>query len=222
MASRYERLADGLRFVRASELVLLAMVVVGVASLVGMNFAVVIPAFAREVLRVDATGFGLLMAATGIGSLLAALWIATMPEMRVGFIAGGAVIMGLAEVAAAFTHAMPLALAAMFAVGFGAIGMAATANTTIQMRTPDVLRGRVMSVYTVVFVGSTPVGGLLAGAVASAMGVDVALAVGGVACAAVGVIGLAWLGRLRARERLASVGTIATTAATGATDALAG
>ncbi len=215
-------LADGFRFVRSSELVLLAMVVVGVASLVGMNFGVVIPAFARDVLRVDATGFGLLMAATGVGFLLAALWIATLPEMRVGLIAGGAVIMGLAEVAAAFTRTMPLALAAMLAVGFGVIAMAATANTTIQLRTPDVLRGRVMSVYTVVFVGSTPVGGLLSGAIASVMGVAVALAVGGATCVVVGAIGMAWLGRIRARERLASVGTAATTAATGASDAVAG
>ena len=77
-------LADGLRFIRSSQVVLMAMVVVGVASMMGMNFGVVIPALASEVLQVDATGFGLLMAATGVGSLLAALWIATLPDAHLG------------------------------------------------------------------------------------------------------------------------------------------
>jgi MFS family permease len=90
----------------------------------------------------------------------------------------------------------------MLAIGFGAIAMAATANTTIQLLAPDPLRGRVVSVYTVVFVGSTPLGGLLIGAIASAIGVAVALVVGGAACVVVGVAGVLWLRRIRARERL--------------------
>lgn len=213
-------LADGLRFIRSSEVVLLAMVVVGVASMMGMNFGVVVPALASEVLRTDATGFGLLMAATGIGSLLAALWIATLPAARIGLIAGGAIVMGVAEIVAAFANAMPFASVAMLAIGFGAIGMAATANSIIQLRAPDALRGRVMSVYTVVFVGSTPLGGLIIGAIASAVGVAAALIVGGAACVLVGLLGAVWLGRLRTRERV--TGSAAVGAATaGTTDAVA-
>ena len=106
--------------------------------------------------------------------------------------------MGVAEVVAAFAQGMPLALTAMLAIGFGAIGMAATANTTIQLRAPDDLRGRVMSVYTVVFVGSTPLGGLLIGAIASALGVAVALAVGGATCVVVGAVGDVWSSWMRA------------------------
>ena len=212
-------LAEGLRFIRSSQVVLLAMVVVGVASMMGLNLGVVVPALASEVLHVDAAGFGLLMAATGVGSLLAALWIATLPTVHVGLIAGGAIVMGAAEVVAALTNAMPVALLAMLAVGFGAIGMAATANTTVQLRAPDALRGRVMSVYTVVFVGSTPLGGLLIGAIASALGVAMALAVGGASCVAVGAVGYAWLSRIRARERLGPAGA---TTATGTTDVVPG
>ncbi len=205
-------LAEGLRFIRSSQIVLLAMVVVGVASMMGLNLGVVVPALASEVLHVDAAGFGLLMAATGVGSLLAALSIATLPSVHVGLIAGGAILMGVAEIVAALTDAMPVALLAMLALGFGAIGMAATANTTVQLRAPDALRGRVMSVYTVVFVGSTPLGGLLIGAIASASGVAAALAVGGAACVVVGAVGYLWLSRIRAREQLA---TAASTAAAG-------
>ena len=191
------------------------MVVVGVASMMGMNFGVVIPALAGEVLHVDATGFGLLMAATGVGSLLAALWMATLPHARVGLIAGGAILMGAAEVVAAFANGMPLALAAMLAVGFGAIGMAATANTTIQLLAPDALRGRVMSVYTVVFVGSTPLGRpahrrhrLHHGRGRGARGRRRLMR-------RVGRVGVAWLHRIRARERMVSAGTAAATITAG-------
>ncbi len=79
----------------------------------------------------------------------------------------------------------------MVAVGFGAILMSATANTTMQLAVPDGLRGRVMSVYTTIFAGSTPIGGPLMGGFASAFGVAVSLAIGGVMATIVG------LGRLR-------------------------
>ena len=207
-------LAEGLRFVRSSQLVLLSLVVVGVTSMLGMNFRVIVPALADEVLHVDATGFGFLMTATGIGSLLAAISIAVLPREHLGLMAGGAVLLGAAEVVAAFAHGMPLALVAMLAVGFGAIALLATANTAIQLRTPDVLRGRVMSVYTVVFVGSTPIGGLLAGGIASLAGVPMALAAGGAACVIMGVATYACLHRMRVRERSVPGAAMAATSAT--------
>jgi MFS family permease len=85
----------------------------------------------------------------------------------------------------------------MFIVGAGGIGMAVTANTTIQMAVPDQLRGRVMSVYTTVFAGSVPAGGLLMGAIASVWGVPSALMVGAVLSLAVGLGAWVWLRRIR-------------------------
>jgi MFS family permease len=189
-------LAEGIRYVRRTDLVLLATVTVGLVSLFGMNFGVIIPALARDVLHTDATGYGFLMAASGIGSLIAALSIAFSARSRPAMIARGALILGLAEIAAAAIHVFPLALLAMAFVGFGAIGMAATANTVIQLAVPDELRGRVMSVYTTVFVGSSPVGGLLMGWIASRFGVEVSLAIGGIACALLGLIAFWWLRRI--------------------------
>jgi MFS family permease len=190
-------LAEGLQYVRRTPLVLLATIVVGLVSLFGMNFTVIIPALARDVLHSDATGFGFLMAASGVGSLVAALSIAFSGRSTPVLIAGGAVLLGLAEVAAAAIHVFPLALVAMWFVGFGGIAMAATANTTIQLAVPNELRGRVMSVYTTVFVGSTPFGGLLMGGIASRFGVDVSLAAGGIACAVLGMLAFWWLRRIR-------------------------
>lgn len=197
-------LADGLHYVAATDRVLLAVVVLGLVSTFGMNFSVVIPALARDVLHTDAAGYGFLMTASGVGSLVAALGIAFSGRSRMSFIAWGACLLGVAEVAAAIVQVYPLALVAMAFVGLGAIGMAATANTTIQLAVPNELRGRVMSVYTTVFAGSTPVGGLLMGWVASRFGVDVSLAAGGIACVLVGLAGAAWLRRIRARTAAAA------------------
>jgi MFS family permease len=190
-------LAEGLRYVRRTDMVLLATVTVGLAATFGMNFGVTIPALAREVLDTDATGFGFLMAATGIGSLVAALGIAFSGRSRPVIIPVGALLLGVGLVAASLVHVYAFALVTMLLVGFGAIGMAATANTTVQLAVPDELRGRVISVYTTVFVGSTPVGGLIMGAIASSWSVEASLAIAGLGCLVTGMLSLAWLRRIK-------------------------
>ena len=194
-----ETLAEGVRYVWHTPIVLLATVVIGLVSTFGMNFGVIVPALARDVLHTDATGYGFLMAATGVGSLCAALLIAFSGRSRTWVIAGGATLLGIALVLAATIHIYWFALPVMVLIGFGAIGMAATANTTIQLAVPDLLRGRVIAVYTTVFVGSTPFGGLLMGGIASRFGVDVSLVVGGVACVVVGLGAWFWLRRIQGR-----------------------
>jgi MFS family permease len=86
----------------------------------------------------------------------------------------------------------------MFVVGLGGIAMSATANTVIQLAVPDQLRGRVMSVYTTVFAGSTPIGGVLMGWVAAQFGVGESLVVAGIICGAIGAGAWAWLRRIDA------------------------
>src|SRR5204862_1609521 len=101
----------------------------------------------------------------------------------------GAALVGLAMVGLGASRSLPLSLGLMFIAGWGGISMAATANTTIQLAVPDILRGRVVSLYTTVFVGSTPIGGLFSGVIASGFGgAPAALVVGGslAALAAVG------------------------------------
>ena len=174
-----ENLAEGVRYVRETRIVLLAVVVVGLVSTVAMNFNVLIPALARDVLDVGATGYGLLMAASGIGALTAALAIAVIGRPGPRLLVGGALLLGVAEVAVAASRVFSVSIGLMFLAGLGSIAMAATANTLIQLAVPDRLRGRVMSVYTTVFAGSTPIGGLMAGGIASAMGAPAGLLLGG-------------------------------------------
>lgn len=185
-------LAEGLRYVRHTPLVLLAVGVVGLVSTAGMNFGVVIPAFAKDVMGTGAEGYGFLMAASGVGSLLAALTIAFRGRPDPRIIVAGAILLGVLEVALGFTRAMPLALLCMFGIGVGGISMAAMANTTIQLNVPDMLRGRVLAVYATVFAGSTPIGGLAFGVLASAIGSALAVTVGGAVALAVGLGAAVW------------------------------
>jgi MFS family permease len=91
----------------------------------------------------------------------------------------GGGLLGALQVALLVVHAMPIALACLFGVGFGSIAMTATANTSIQLAVPDSLRGRVLSVYTTVFSGSTPVGALFAGTLAAQFGSAMSFGLGG-------------------------------------------
>jgi MFS family permease len=172
-------LGEGLGYVRRTPVVLLAVGLVGVVSTMGMNFNVLMPAMANDVLHVGAEGFGFLMSAMGLGSLVAALVIAYLGRPRISILLAGAFTLGVLEMVFAGLRFFPLALVAVFGAGAGAIAMTATANSAIQLAVPDALRGRVLGVYLTVFAGSTPVGGLLAGWLASSFGTPVALAVGG-------------------------------------------
>ena len=178
-------LAEGVRFVARTPLIALCVFVIGVVSGVAMNFNVIIPILARSVLQIGAPGLGLLMAAIGLGSLSGALAVAALRRPRTVMIVGGAAALGLLSIAAGFISgsgadwAAAVTGIALFGAGFGAIAMAATANASIQTSTPPALRGRVMSVYTTVFAGSTPIGGLGTGAVVSLIGAPGALIVAG-------------------------------------------
>lgn len=186
-----ENLREGLSYVRRTRPVLLSILTVGLVSTFGMNFTVVIPPFVQEVLHGDATIYGFLMAATGVGSVISALAIAFSGRTMPLVIGLGGALLGSALIVLGGTSAFPVALVAMFVAGIGSISMAATANTLVQLTVPDRLRGRVMSVYTTVFAGSTPFGGLLTGAIASGLGAATAIVFGGALSLATGVAAMA-------------------------------
>ena len=184
-------------------MVLLAILAVGLVSTFGMNFQVVIPPLTGGAPR-GATGYGFLMARSASGR-----WSRPVHRVlgaaRLGLIAGGAILLGIASIALGLIeHVLLVARSLMFFAGLGAIAMAATANTTIQLAVPDQLRGRTMSVYTTVFAGSTPIGALLMGWIASQYGVAESIILGGVVCTAIGLTAYAWIRRNRAEEVIAA------------------
>ncbi len=190
-----ENLAEGLSYVRRTGVVLLAVTLIGVVGTLGMNFNVIVPPLSEDVLHVGATGFGFLMAASGLGSLIAALAIAfrgTRPSRMLA----GAALLGVSELVIGLSGSYLGDLGLMFLAGVGAISMMATANTTIQLAVPDALRGRVMAVYTTVFAGTAPIGGLLMGAIASGSGAQIAMFVSGAASIVAVLVGAVWYSRL--------------------------
>ncbi len=188
---------EGVAYARRTPSVALPTIVVGLAATIGMNFQVTIPPFARDVLAGDAAAFGFLMTASGLGSITAALYLATRRHPSAWAIAVGATLLGAGLLLAAALPAYAVAVPALAIAGFGAIWMAANGNTLIQSTVPDALRGRVISVYTTVFAGSTPFGALFAGFIASRWGAVAALTVGGALTVVVGLAAMAWLRRHR-------------------------
>lgn len=194
----FVNLADGLRYVRRTGLVLLAIAIVGVVATAGINFTILIPPLAADVLHVGASGYGFLMAASGLGSLLAALVIA-FGGTRATRMLTGAIVLGVAEILIGGISNYAVDLVLMFVAGAGAISMMATANTVIQLEVPDELRGRVMSVYLTVFAGTNPIGGVAFGAIAANAGAPAAIGIGGAISLVAALVGVVWYRRLPRR-----------------------
>jgi len=190
-----ENLAEGLRYVRHTPIVLLAISVVGLVSLFAINYTVTIPAMANNVLDSGASGYGFLQAAQGVGALAAALAIAVSVRPSLRVLLGGGIVLGLLEMGFAASRLFPLSMLLVFGMGAATIAIGATANTIVQLAVPDRLRGRVMSVYTTVNAGSTPIGGPITGWIASTWSVPIAVGLGGLLAMLTALAGTAYLFR---------------------------
>jgi MFS family permease len=188
MRSIIDQLTEGLRYVRHTPVILLPIALVGIVSTAAFNFQVLMPLVARDLLGGGAETFGFLMAASGVGSLASALTLAAGRRPTLRRVSFGAITAGISVGILGISHSLPISLMLMVLAGWGLIAMAATTNMIVQLTVPDALRGRAMSVYTTVFAGSTPFGALIAGAIAGAAGVAVALAVGGIASIGTGLL----------------------------------
>ena len=179
LAAVRANLGEGLRYVWRTPVVLLAVSVIGFVSTFGMNFNVILPVMAATVLNVGPNGFGYLYASMGAGALVAAVSVAMLERPRLRVLIGGGMVLGAAEFVLASTTLFPVAMAAVFFCGAGAIATSISANSLIQIVVPGPLRGRVMSVYTTVFSGSTPIGNGLTGGIGGLWGTPAALVMNG-------------------------------------------
>jgi MFS family permease len=198
----WQSLGEGIAYILRTPSVLLVILVVGLISLFGINFNVVLPLFATEVLNVGSIGFGFLSSAFGIGSLISALWLAwgnKRPDIH--RLLAASLIFCVLLAFFAISHIYPLSLVLIAATGFSQIAFTALANTTLQTVAPDHLRGRVMSVYMVFFAGSVPLGNLLVGWLSGLYGASIALFICAMLSLIVAVAG--WLRRKPAEKDLA-------------------
>ncbi len=197
-----QSLREGLAYVARTPSILLIITVIGVVSLFGINFNVVLPLFATDVLHVGAVGFGFISSAFGFGSLCSALWLAwSNRRPGVTWLLYGIGIFCVLEILFALSHLYLLSLVLIAGVGFAQIAFSATANMILQTVAPDRLRGRVMSVYMMVFAGSVPPGNLFTGGIAHLFGAPVALLAGAGLSLVAGVV--AWALRAPAEKNLA-------------------
>ena len=182
IGSVFAHVLEGFRFVGDTAPIRALLLLLGLVSLVGMPYTVLMPIFADRILGSGARGLGLLMGASGVGALVGALLLATRRDVRglgrwvVIAMAG----FGIALVAFALSRVFWLSAGVLVFVGGCMMVQMSASNTLIQAMVPDALRGRVMSIYSMMFMGLAPVGALLAGTLASHIGAPSMVAAGGV------------------------------------------
>lgn len=177
-----QQLLEGLRYVWQTPTVLLIMMVVAAIGTFGYNFSVVLPLLAGFVLHTSAEGFGGLSAFLGLGSLLAAIATAYTNQISLRRLLLGAAAFSVLLACVAFATNFTLSAILLVALGFAGITFATTANSLLQLTVPDELRGRVMSLYILLFAGSTPIGGFLIGTLSDIIGVSWTLFLCAVLC----------------------------------------
>jgi len=160
------------------------ILLLALVSLMGMPYTVLMPVFAKTILHGGSHTFGFMMGATGIGALTGAIYMASRKNVAglENFIPWFAAIFGFGLILFSFSTAFILSLFLLLITGFGMMMQMTSSNTILQTIVDDDKRGRVMSFYTMAFMGTAPFGSLLAGALASKVGAPNTILIGGVAC----------------------------------------
>lgn len=177
-------IAAGFRYAFGVPAIRAVLLLLAVISFAGMPYVVLMPVFARDVLHGGPRELGFLIASSGLGALVAGLHLAsrTGVEGLSRFVTRGAAAFGLALVGFSLSRSFPLSLCTLAVAGYAMMTSATACNTIIQTLVDDAMRGRVMSLYLMAFMGLTPLGALLMGVLADHTGAPAALASGGVAC----------------------------------------
>jgi MFS family permease len=202
-ASPIEHIAEGFRFVRNTAPIRAILLLLGLVSLVGMPYTVLMPIFATKILHGNASTLGVLMGATGIGALMGALLLASRTELNgLGrFIFISCAGFGASLILFSFSKWYVLSAALLLPVGFCMMVQMASSNTLIQAMVPDALRGRTLAVYSMMFMGMAPLGALFAGAAADRITAPGTVALGGVVAILGAIIFARHLPKIRVEAR---------------------
>ncbi|WP_028992226.1 MFS transporter [Thermoanaerobacter thermocopriae] len=181
-AKIFDDLRDGLKYIKNTPVILTTILMIAILSIFSLNFNVLVPVFTKDVLHRKATDYGLLMSAMGTGALIGALTLASVSGRGVKpvYLFGGSIGLSIFQIligiqSSYLLTALLLALSGWFMITFNS-----SANTTIQINTADEFRGRVMSVYSLVFGGVTPIGSLYAGTLSQKFGSHITFIVSGI------------------------------------------
>jgi len=211
--SPFEHIAEGFRFVMQMRPIRALLLLLGCISLLALPYSVLMPIFADKILHGGARAFGILMGAAGLGALCGALTLAMRTGVRgLGrWIAISCAAFGASLILFSFSHWFWLSVILLFPVGYAVMLQTSASNTLLQTMSPDNLRGRVLAVYSMMFMGMAPIGALLAGIVAKHIGAPLTVGFGGVGA----IIGAIFFARalpsfrIEARELLIASGMAA-------------
>ena len=201
--SALSSIAEGFRFVWSATPIRALLLLLGLVSLMGMPYSVLMPIFADQILHGGPWGLGLLMGASGLGALVGALSLAARSGVFglgrwVAFSSAG---FGASLILFSMSRHFWLSVALLIPVGFSVMVQMASSNTLIQAMSPDHLRGRVMAVYSMMFMGMAPFGALFAGVLGEHAGAPVTVAIGGVVCIGGAIVFASRLPALRPEGR---------------------
>lgn len=201
--SALTELLEGVRFVRGAAPIRDLLIMLGVVSMLGTPYSVLMPIFADGIFHSGPRGLGLLMGATGIGAILGALNVAARTGVKGLAAINGRASAGFGACLAVFalSHWFWLSLVMLIPVGFSLMTQMACTNTLIQTMVPDHLRGRVMALYSVMFMGMAPFGAFLSGALAEKIGAPATVAIGALSCVVAAVVYEVRLPAFRRRTR---------------------
>ncbi len=171
-ASATVEVLEGLRYVATNGTIRMLIGSLGVVSLFGLGIVTLLPAWSVEVLNGDVTTNGLLLSARGLGALIGALMVAALGSrnIRGKLWTLGSLVMPLLMIVFAFIRWLPFSMLSLLLTGWGFMILANTSNALVQTQLPDQLRGRVMGIYVMIFLGFYPLGSLLAGVLAGVIG----------------------------------------------------
>jgi MFS family permease len=201
--SAISHIAEGFRFAAHTTPIRALLLLLGLVSLTGMPYAVLMPVFADHIFHSGARGLGILMGFSGAGALIGALALATRQGV-IGlgrWVAVATGVFGASLILFSFSRSFWIAAAMLIPVGTAMMTQMGASNTLIQTMTPDPLRGRVMSVYSMMFMGMAPAGALLAGVMADRFGAPFTVAAGGVVAIAGSIVFSLHLPALRPEAR---------------------
>jgi predicted MFS family arabinose efflux permease len=174
-------LIEGLRYVRKRPRVLMLLIISAVTSMFGAPYLSMVPLFARDILHLNESGLALMMGLAGAGAFCGALFVTFLGDFRYKgwFVLGGAWAFGLCLIGFSFSTRLSASLIYLFGMGFAIVCSVAVTNTLLQKLVTDEMRGRVMSMFILSFIGAMPIGNLLAGSSAQRFGAPRTLATGG-------------------------------------------
>lgn len=178
--SAMKDIQDGLHYVGSHPIILVLIATAGVATVFSTSFTTLLPAWSVNILHGDSTTNGFLQSARGLGSLIGALAIASLVRMKIKgkLLTLGSVLFPGLILIWSFINWLPFSMLVLVGIGMGMMFLLNMINILVQAQVPDLLRGRVMSIYTLVIFGMAPLGSLLMGAAAEAIGEPASVAVG--------------------------------------------